>query len=291
MIYELEELLAEGKILILISGQSIANILQRVIQFIDKKLLKGVLVGHCNGSELYGFDSSGELIQEPYFSILDDYKGEFNHKKWRCVVNCIMEEYGIKPLPFMDIDEFKRKTGGDPRFVMYDDRKVQISIDFVNGLSLKDFPTGSDIYALNENIDDIRIPIIRKAKLLFQKECLQIEPHSSGAFAIDFNIKGVTKGLLLSRIFAGDEQYRKKVLKEVIVSNHNEIEVWGDSFSVSSDGSDQYMSTALPKESRSISFRKISPEDLLKDYNIVVWNGVHSCHEGLLEYLKTRKVR
>jgi hypothetical protein len=46
---------------------------------------------------------------------------------------------------------------------------------------------------------------------------------------------------------------------------------------------------ALHHKTRSISFRNICSRDILQNYNIVVWEGKSSLHEGLLEYLRSRE--
>lgn len=51
---------------------------------------------------------------------------------------------------------------------------------------------------------------------------------------------------------------------------------------------DRHISEALPKEVRSIDFRKENPKELPAGYNIVVWNGKKQLHDGLLEYLASR---
>jgi hypothetical protein len=191
----------------------------------------------------------------------------------------------LKTLPFIEIDEFKKITKNDTSFLMLDDRTVQISLDFVNGLAvnnLKDCPNAMIA-------DDIRIPIVNDLTLLLKANELNIEPHLSGTCAIDLNIKGVTKGLPLKRFIHLGEKFNIELPEKIIITNSNEVEVWGDSFSYSHNGSDQYMSTALPMDVRSISFRDVDKNDLRKEYNIISWNGRHRYHLGLLEYLKSRK--
>jgi hypothetical protein len=48
------------------------------------------------------------------------------------------------------------------------------------------------------------------------------------------------------------------------------------------------MSEALPPEVRSIDFREEDPSEFLEGYNIVLWDGQHHLHHGLLEYLQSR---
>lgn len=291
IICELEELLLEGKVIFLISGQSITNIYNRVISFINRKLRNRVLVGHCNGSEVYGFNDLGELISKQFFSVYDLYKDKIDNMKWRYIVDCILNEFELIAFPFMDINEFKNVTNNNPHCIMLDDRMVQISLDFVNSLNIKDFRFKANINVESVEIDDIRVLICRKTKELFQIENIPIEPHLSGKFALDFNIKGVNKGLPIKHIFEVGKQYQIQLPQKILLSKYSEVEVWGDSFSISDGGSDHNMSLALPKETRSISFRDMDLGDTIMGYNIVTWNGKYRCHDGLLEYLKSRKNR
>ena len=280
MISELEALLSEDKVLFLISGQSVGNICRRVVNYINRSLRNRILIGHCNGSEVYGFTDSGELIPKPLLSAVAD-NDKIDSGKWKSIIYDILKEFGLIPLSFMDIKEFRSITKNNPHYIMLDDRKVQISLDFVNGLA-----SGKP-----ESIEaaDIRLPISRKAKELFNIEGLPIEPHLSGTFALDFNIRGVDKSLPIKLAIKSGKQYQIQLPNEMFLSQYNEIEVWGDSFSKSKGGSDCNMSLALPKETRSISFREVDTDDTIEGYNIVIWNGKYRCHEGLLEYLKSRK--
>jgi hypothetical protein len=276
MVKELESLLSEDKILFLLSGQSFINIYRRILRHINRKYLHQVLVGHCNGAEVFGFEPSGDTIEEPLFSIKNIQKRKVNYKEWRNIIQQILNEFNLKAFPVMEIDLFKTLTKNDCHCIMLDDRNMQISMDFINGLEMDNFG------------DDIRIPIIKRAEDLFKCADLPLEPHLAGTCAIDFSIEGVTKGLPITKLICSGETYQVELPERIIFSNHREIEIWGDNFSVSGDGADCYMSLALPKETRSISFRNLSPDDMLENYNIVVWDGKYRLHEGLLEYLQHR---
>jgi hydroxymethylpyrimidine pyrophosphatase-like HAD family hydrolase len=276
MVNELELLMSEGRILFLISGQSLSNIYSRILRHINRKFLHQILVGHCNGAEVFGFEPSGHMIPEPFFSINNILNRKVNHIEWRNIIRQILNEFNLKAFPVMDIDRFKVLTKNDRHCIMLDDRNVQISIDFINGLEMNNFSA------------DIRIPIIKRAGELFGCADLSVEPHLAGMCAIDFSIKGVTKGLPLTRLISSGEKYQIELPERIIFSDHREIEIWGDNFSVSKDGADCYMSLALPKESRSISFRNLSPDDMPENYNLMVWDGEYRLHEGLLEYLQRR---
>ena len=76
MINELEKLLSEGKVLFLVSGQSIGNIQWRIVDHIQKKLRKRVLVGHCSGAEIWGFTETGSLRKNPFYSLYNSTLSE-----------------------------------------------------------------------------------------------------------------------------------------------------------------------------------------------------------------------
>lgn len=275
MIKHLENLLEEGKFILFISGQSRTNIYNRLIRFINKKLLNNVLLGHCNGTEVLEFDNLGNIVEKPVFGISDYYDGEVNFDRCKVVIKEVLDSFGLEAIPYMDVNEFKLRTKGSPNFLMIDDRKVQIALDFVNGLTVDNI-----IYK-----QDIRIPIIKAVQEQFDKENIHIEANMAGTFAIDFNIRGVCKGLPIKNMINIGQAFNTMTPNKITVSNYEEIEIWGDSFSLSNGGSDYKMSKAFDNKVRAISFRDC---DNSEENNVYNWNGKYRCNEGLLEYLKTR---
>lgn len=285
---ELEEILDKGIFIFLISGQSITNILDRVIRFINPKYLKNMFIGHCNGAEVFQFDEQGHLVKTPIFSILNLRNINISHKEFENVIYEIMKKFNLSPFPALSIEEFKRKTKNNPRHIMYDDRDIQISLDFVNSLDPMDFNLQDKDYLYSESHDDIRHYICKKANEIISKKNLPISPHLAGVCAIDFTYCGVNKGLPVSQIVKVGDQPQNISTNEIYVHYANEIEIWGDSFSIDT-GSDYDLCVSLPRTVRAISFRDLDARSKTNEYNIVEWNGRYRCENGLLEFLKSRK--
>lgn len=269
-VWKLEELLKRNIKIILISGQSVSNIVKRVTNHINPHLRKNIFISHCNGAEIYEFDKQGMLISEPFFSILQ-YVSIDKSKLWMLMED-IRKKFKLHYVFTTNIDEFKRIAGNSKMFVMVDDRNVQISIDFINGIN-KDDSLESDI----------RIDIIQYAKELFEIHNLVIEPKLGGMYAIDFNIKGVDKGLAVRRLFTVSDDTKERLEKQIILNSSQEVEVWGDSFSSANGNSDFPMCSSLPNDVRTICFRWCL--DYHENYNIQQWNGSMELSEGLYEYL------
>lgn len=268
MIKALEKLLGEGKVLFLISGQSIQNIQKRIVNHIRKELRKQVIVGSCSGAEVWGFDKNGDRHKRPFYSLYKTFS-DSQEKKWRKIIEKLTVEFGLEVLPTMPISEFKKKVGNNPLAIMLEDRGAQITFEVVND-------------------SDLRIPILERAKSLLKKAKLPITPRLAGVFALDFAIKGVSKTTAVKYVIKNKSILSEIGLNKETLKNPKHIEVWGDKFSKVKGGTDRHISEALPKEVRSITFRDENPAEFLKDYNIVVWHGKKHLHNGLLEFLKSR---
>ncbi|MDD5146345.1 MAG: hypothetical protein PHN39_01165 [Candidatus Pacebacteria bacterium] len=290
MITELEKLLAEGKVLFLISGQSIKSIKWRIVEYIRKDLRKRIIVGHCSGAEVWGFDEQGELRDAPFYSFYETELSEEQKKSWRGVIHELVEEFKLKILPTMPISEFAKKTKGDPLSVMLEDRGPQITLEVINGYDLSpEQPEKLEIQVPQTHGHyDLRIPILARAEKLLEEKGLPITPRLAGVFAIDFAIKGVSKTTAVKYVVEHDSILSSLGIHKSDIGNSESMEVWGDKFSVVRGGTDRHISEALPKEVRSITFREEKSEEFLEGYNTVVWNGKEHLHNGLLEFLKTR---
>jgi hypothetical protein len=55
----LTRLVGNGTILFLVSGQGIGNIERRVVRAFPRPLRRRILVGHCHGAEVFGYDRAG----------------------------------------------------------------------------------------------------------------------------------------------------------------------------------------------------------------------------------------
>lgn len=290
MIEALEQLLREEKVLFFISGQSVQNIKERIIDHIHCPLRQKILVGHCSGAEVWGFNKFGDICEKPFYSYYDGFLTEKQKKHWRKLIKKLIEEFKLETFPVMSIPEFKKKSGNNPKAVIIDDRGPQITFEMINAHDLS-HEEAKKLGLPNDSEDinyDLRIPIFKKAQKLFEESELLITPRLAGVFALDFAIKGVSKGTAVKYVIKNDVILSKLSLTKNILSDPNRIEVWGDKFSTKRGGTDRHISEALPKEVRSISFRRENPAEFLDGYNIQVWDGEQELHNGLLEFLKKR---
>lgn len=275
MVLKLEALLKENIKLVLISGQSVSNIVARVTSFIKPYLRKNIYICHCNGAEIYEFSEQGILIEKPLFSILESVNIDMR-KLW-IIMREIQKHFGLEYVFTSKLGEFKVYAGDSLKYVMVENRKVQISMDFVNGTS-----------SMNDLNTDIRIRIAKFAKELLNIHKLAIEPKLAGVCAIDFSMKGVDKGLAVRRLFTASDNKDERLDGQILLNSSQEIEIWGDSFSKVNGDSDFPMCSALPKDVRTICFRQCN--DYRRDYNIQIWDG-KMLSEGLFEYLNSRQVK
>jgi hydroxymethylpyrimidine pyrophosphatase-like HAD family hydrolase len=270
MIKELTSLLYEGKVLFFITGQGAKNIEQRIINQIPANLRKKILVGACSGAEVWGYGDNGQRHDRPFYSIYNSKLTERQKTKFREVVWQVIEEFKFEVFPTMPVETFKEKSRGNPNSIMFDDRRSQITFEVVNN-------------------SGVRAAVVKRAQKLFDKCGVPISGVIAGTFAIDFVVKGVSKETAVRYVLGEQTLLTHLGLTTKDVSNPNNIEVWGDHFSVTNHGIDRHISEALPKSARAIDFRDEDPREFPAGYNIVVWKGAKHLQDGLLEYLKTRK--
>lgn len=287
MISELNSLLANGIILLLVSGSGLSSIKSRVTDLLHPDLRKQVLISHCSGAEIVGFDKNGSPLEKPYHSLYDKTLTGEQKKVWREIVNQVISEFQLQTYPPMPLSKFKEQFGDNPLAVMYEDRGPQITFEFVNAYQL----TSRQIEALrnhfpNYDMADLRIPVAKRAEELLEEKNIPITPRLGGMFALDLALKGVSKTTSIQRVINSEDILSQLNLSKTDVLNPEYVEIWGDKFSVLT-GTDRHMSEAFPKEVRSVDFREENPEEFPEGYNIVVWKGEKHLHEGLLEYLKT----
>lgn len=290
MTKELNSLLSEGKVLFLISGQSVKNIQARITDFIDSNLRKNIVIGHCSGVEVWGFDENGTLNSIPFYSLYEDKLTEEQKAKWREIIQVLLKEFKLKANPTMPIGEFKQKFGDDPLEIMIEDRGPQITFEIVKGYNIPAVQAKKlGFNTISEENFDIREPILERASELLKSNNLPITPRLAGVFAIDFAVDGVFKTTAVKYVIENEAVLSSIGLSKEIVQDPKNLEVWGDKFSLTKGGTDRHISEALPKEVRSITFRQENPEEFLEGYNIVVWDGEKHLFDGLLELLKSRK--
>lgn len=288
MIKELSDLLIDGKSLFLVSGSGLRSITERVIDLFPNNLRKRIIIAHCSGAEIVGFQDNGETLEIPYYNVSDAALTNAQKITWRNIIQKVISEFKLEIHNPTPLGEFKKQNGDNPLAVMYEDRGPQITLEFINSYNL----SGEQISALgnhipNFNMADLRIPVAKRAEELLEKENIPVTPRLGGMFALDFAIKGVSKTTVIRFALQDYKIINALGLKQEDVNSPAFIEIWGDKFSVLS-GTDRHMSEALPKEVRSIDFREENPEEFPEGYNIVIWNGKKHLHEGLLEYLQSR---
>lgn len=271
---ELSSLLEEGKILFFVTGQGLKSVQWRIIDQIPKKLRSHILVGHCSGVEVWGYDNEGSLQSKPFYSLYENSLSEDQKNRWREIIKQLVKEFKLQIFPTMPVPKFIAKTKANPLAIMLEDRGPQITFEVVNGYDYQG--------------NDLRIPILERAEKLLEENNLPITPRIAGVFALDFVVKGVNKTTAVKYVLENERVLRLLGITKEGISDPTKLEVWGDKFSAVRGGTDRYISEALPKEVRSISFREEDQKEFLEGYNIVVWDGQKHLQEGLLEYLKSR---
>ena len=262
MIHELTFLLEEGKVFFFVTGQGIKSVQWRIVDQIPKNLRHRIIVGHCSGAEVLGYNKDGSLNDKPYYSIYDKALTDSQKKQWRELVNQLAKEFNLQTHPTMPVKEFKEKFGDEPLAVMIEDRGPQITFEVVNGYDL----TAQQASKLEISIPqshgniDLRIPILERAEQLFDSAGLPITPRLGGEFAVDFAIKGVSKTTSVKHILEDESILTSLGLTKDELQNSNNIEIWGDKFSTLRGGTDRHMSEAVPQSVRSIDFRLENPE-------------------------------
>lgn len=290
MIIELERLLKEDRVLFMITGHGLKGVQKRITDKIDKNLRKRILIAHCSGAEVQGFEANGELHEKPYYDKYEKVFSKSQKEKWREVIKQLVAEFNLKVYPTMPKPVFREKSGEDPLSIMLDDRGPQITFELVNATDLTEEQVDmiGIVIPKTHGQFDLRVPVSKRADELFEESNLPITARLAGTFAIDFAIMGVSKRTAVEHVVHDKVILNRFGLPEDILSNPEYLEVWGDKFSVTRGGTDRHISEALPKEVRSITFRNESPDEFLEGYNTVIWNGKSHLNHGLLEFLKFR---
>ncbi len=290
MIDALSNLLSKGVVVFLISGGGYKSIYDRVVAKLKPELRQGIIMAHCSGAEVVGYDKSGNRIETPFYSLYDQVLSDIQKTKWRELMKEIIKEFNLKTFDPSPVNNFREKISKDPLSVMYSDRGPQITIEFVNsfnltqdqiislGYTLDQFPTGES----NLDLRDVILPFAKKKIAEYN---IPIEIDYGGEFAMDFKLFGVNKTVAVKYILENEKILKSFGLDPKKIDEPEEVEIWGDKFSEIRGGSDRYMSFALNPRVRSIDFRREDPKEFPKGYNIVIWDGEKRLHEGTLEYL------
>lgn len=289
MIDELSRYLEDGVKLFMVTGGSLFRVIRDITDQIDPMLRRDILVSHCSGAEVWGFNDTGSLRDEPFYSAYEDLFTLEMKEKWRKVVTQLVEEFGLRTHPAQPKTVFWETIGRDPLDIMLDDRGPQITMEVVNGVDIAQEQLSKLPFQVPivHGKRDVRGAIQERAVELLATSGLPITPRFGGNFALDFAIENVSKTTSIQSILSNNEVLATIGLSREDVQNPAELEVWGDKFGVNG-GTDAHMSLALPQEVRSIDFRQEDPSEFPAGYNIVLWDGSQHLHHGLLEYLRTR---
>jgi hypothetical protein len=285
MLDALTRLLAQGIVLVLITGQSVGNVEQRVIMSLPARLRQRIAVGACSGAELWGYTATGARNATAFYSA-DSTLSAGQGAAWRAVVQQLITEFRLTPFPPMPIADFRLQHGEEPWRVMLDDRGPQITLEFPNAHQLSDAACELVHLRLGSSFEgrDLRIPVQQRAQRLLWDHAVPVTPRIAGMFALDLAIAGVDKARAVEEALSPD------VLRHLGLGPNRlragEIEVWGDRFSQSS-GTDWLMCQPIDRKVRALSFRNENPSEFPEGYNIQLWDGAHRLHTGLLEYLES----
>jgi len=290
MIDELTRFLREGRKLFMVTGGSLKRVRAGITDLLPSDLRRNILISHCSGAEVWGFDQPGDLLAHPFYSMYENTFTDDMKNAWRNIVDQLVAEFGLRPHPAQPKVDFWATTGHDPLDIMLDDRGPQITMEVVNGIDL----TGDQLEHLPYSVPltrgkyDLRIALMKRASELFASNKVPVTPRLGGNFALDLAIEGVSKTTSIRKVLTDDTVLSTIGLSQNDIQNPHEIEVWGDKFSVINGGTDRHMSEAVSPEVRSIDFRQEDPAELPKGFNIVLWDGQHHLHHGLHEYLHAR---
>jgi len=290
IIDELSALLNEGGKIVFISGASVARIQQRIVDAIDRKLRKGILISHCSGAEVWGFEETGELRKAPYYSLYEVMLNESQRHKWREIIEQLITEFKLKVHKPTTASKFKQQYGDNPLDVILEDRGPQITFEFINGYDLTPEQEAELEVAVPQTHGalDLRIPVLERADVLLQAADIPITPRLAGTWALDFALKGVSKTESVKRILGDQKCLADLGLTAEQLINPQSMEIWGDKFDQFRGGTDRHIQEAVNSAVRAIDFRQEDPAGFMEGYNTVIWNGKKHLQEGLLEYLKSR---
>lgn len=284
----LNAMLERGKRFFFISGQGERNICERIVCRLNPIYRNQILLGTCSGAEVWGFSADGELAKAPFYSLYEDRFNEEMKREWREILREIIDDFGFHALETMPRDRFAEVSCGDPKIIMYEDRRAQITFEVVNGCNLDE----EQYRYFKERVPyllpnrDLRASIIQHANEIFEKKNIPITARAAGTFAVDFAVKGVTKTTAIEAIM-----YHGKAAAywENIPSKEEMpfvLEIWGDKFSTVNGGTDTHMCEAFPHDVMALDFREEPKEELPKEFNVVLWDGEQHLCKGTEEYMK-----
>ena len=286
MLGALARLLNQGIRLVLITGQSVGNVEQRVVMSLPAPIRHRVVVGACSGAELWGYSLTGERNSVAFDTADAALSGE-QKAAWREIVQQLVTEFQLSVNQPMPIPEFRLSRGDEPWHVMVDDRGPQITIEFPNAYQLSHAARERLSHRLGTKVEesDFRIPVSQRARQLLEARSVPVSPRLAGVFALDLAILGVSKTRAVEVSLSPTVLHALGL--EAQVPRASDMEVWGDRFSHQA-GTDWLMCTTLDRNVRAISFRDEEPAEFPQGYNIHLWDGACRLQAGLLEFLQRR---
>lgn len=294
MIAEVSKVLQENRVLFLVSGGGLQSIRERICNMINPELRHRMLIAHCSGAEVWGFEQSGDIKSEPYFGI---YEGKFTaaqKQRWREIIQAAIKKFNLITYPTEPKEDFIKRTKSNPLAVMLADRGPQITLEFVNAVDLTEEQKATIeqqvgiVVSLHHDSYDLRLPVMDFLIAEFRAANLPVTPKLGGVFALDCIIDGVDKTAAIKFVLNHDSILSNLDIHTADIHEASEIEIWGDKFGQKKGGPDFQMCLAVSPEVRAIDFRNEDPDEIPKDYNIQIWDGAQHLHSGLLEYLKNR---
>lgn len=289
MVAALSAVLASGIKLFMVTGGSLARVRSDITDAIAPSLRSNILISHCSGAEVWGFDQAGNLRSKPFYSVYEETFTPEMKQLWRDKTRELISEFGFHTYGVQPKLEFAKQHPG-PLDIMYDDRGPQITLELINAHDLTDSQLAELSHEVPETHGnrDLRIPVLERAEQIFDAAGVPITPRLGGTFALDLAIKGVSKTTSIRRVLSDPEVLATVGLSLDDVTNPQHLEIWGDKFSTLRGGTDRHMSQAVDPAVRSINFRDEDPAEFDPGYNVVLWTGQKHLHHGLLEYLQTR---
>jgi hypothetical protein len=286
MLTALSRLLEQGIALVLITGQSIENVDERVVMRLPAPLRRQIAVGACSGAELWGYSPRGDRNERPYYTA----DGGLTHAQttaWRAVIQQLIQEFQLLPAAPAPVAKFRKLFGEVPWRVMLDDRGPQITFEFPNAwqLSAAARQRICDRLGFAFEGNDLRVPVAHRARQLLEAHAIPVTARMAGMFALDFAIAGIDKSRAVEEALAPAVLGRLGL--GTTIPCPKEIEIWGDRFSGRA-GTDWLMCKPIDRSVRAISFRDEDLADFPEGFNIALWNGAHRLQEGLLEFLEGR---
>lgn len=287
MVSELGSFLENGS-MFFVTGGPFNRVRTRITDHLPAHLRHRVIVGHCSGAEVWGFDKDGAQHEKPFYSLYDSLVDNSHKRRWREIVDELIDKFKIQACPITTVKEFRAVNGNNPLAMMVEDRGPQITLEMINGYDLDEIQKQiiKEKLPWVEESKDLREPIARWLDEYFEREGLPINARFGGTWALDLAIKGVSKTEAVERIMNSRHVIEHIGMGKVDLNNPDHLEIWGDRFDKNL-GTDWLMCVPLDPRVRAIDFRHEDPKGFPQGFNIVVWDGEHQFQDGALEYLQS----